>query len=268
MTSPVAARARAAATRLGSCATAWPLGVAALAAAASLGCAPKPKESKVARDVKIVNEENEPQKLFERGKAFHSVGDLTRAEQYYAAAMQTGYPVEKVLPLLLRVCIEGGRLQVAIDYATPVLKKSPADHKLRLVLASLYSATGQHAVARGHYEKVVADRPDDPAAHYALAVLLRDEFRDLAGADRHFREYLRVSPDGPHAEEAKGSLLKDVSTTPVVQVVPVASAATSASSTSPPAKSPPASGAASTSPPTPLPPKPASSAKPTPVKHP
>ena len=37
----------------------------------------------------IVKEENEPSKLFERGKAFHAIGDLTRAEQYYAAAMQS-----------------------------------------------------------------------------------------------------------------------------------------------------------------------------------
>jgi len=29
-------------------------------------------------------------------------------------------------------------------------------------------------------------------------------------ADPHFREYLRISPRGPHAEEAQASLLKSV----------------------------------------------------------
>ena len=43
-----------------------------------------------------------------------------------------------------------------------------------------------------------------------LAVILRDELHDAVGADRHFREYLRITPTGSHAEEAKGSLLKPV----------------------------------------------------------
>jgi hypothetical protein len=46
-------------------------------------------------------------------------------------------------------------------------------------------------------------------AHYALAVLSRDE-NDPVGADKHFREYLRLAPNGPHAEEAQASLLESV----------------------------------------------------------
>lgn len=202
--------------------------LAALLATSAVACAPKPKESKISRDVKIVKEENEPSKLFERGKAFHAIGDLTRAEQYYAAAMQSGYPEAKVLPLLLRVCIEGNHYQVAIDYAEPVLKKTPADHKLRLLVASLYTAVGQHSKARAHYERVLVDHPDEATAHYALGVLLRDEFHDRVGADLHFREYLRVAPDGAHVEEAKGSLLKEVSSAPTLPgpaTAPTASAA-------------------------------------------
>ncbi|MBI2394347.1 MAG: tetratricopeptide repeat protein [Deltaproteobacteria bacterium] len=226
------------------------LGVA-MALSIVAACAPKPKESRLAKDAKIVHAENAPEKLFERGKAFHAVGDLTRAEQYYAAAMQGGYPEKKVLPLLLRVCVESNRYQVAIDYAEPILRKNPGDHKLRLVIASLYSAVGQQSKARAQYERVVAEHPDDATAHFALAVLLRDEFGDAAGADKHFREYLRVAPDGPHAEEAKGSLLKDVSSLPTV----------------PSMKTIPVAAAASSSAPTPLPPKPAPpAALPTPEK--
>lgn len=185
------------------------VGFAVASLAVASGCAPKP-ESRIGHDVQIVKEENTPDKLFERGKAFHSVGDLTRAEQYYVAAMQQGAPEQKVLPLLMRVCIDSSRYQVAIEYALPVLKKHPQDFRLRLLVASLYSAIGQPAVAREHYEKVIEQSPDDAMAHYALAVILRDDFKDRAGADKHFREYLRVAPEGPHAEEAKGSLLKSV----------------------------------------------------------
>lgn len=222
-----------------------------LALATVAACAPQPKESRLAKDAKIVHAENAPEKLFERGKAFHAVGDLTRAEQYYAAAMQGGYPEQKVLPLLLRVCVESNRYQVAIDYAEPVLRKNPADHKLRLVIASLYSAVGQQSKARSQYELVLAEHPDDATGHFALGVLLRDEFGDAAGADKHFREYLRVAPDGPHADEAKGSLLKDVSslpTAPPPKPVPATAAASSSSIPTPlPKPAPPASPSAAPS---------------------
>ncbi len=180
------------------------------AALAALGCVSKAKESKVAHDVRVIHEENAPGRLFEKAKQFHSIGDLNRAEQYYSAAMQQGYPENAVLPLLLRVCIQANRFQVAIDYAEPALKKNPGDHRLRLVVASLYSAIGQPAKAREHYQTVLATAPDDATAHYALGVLLRDEFDDRVGADEHFRAYLRLEPDGPHVEEAKASLLKIV----------------------------------------------------------
>ncbi len=45
-------------------------------------------------------------------------------------------------------------------------------------------------------------------AHYLLAVVARDTDNDVVEADRHFREYLRIEPNGSHAEEAKSSLLK------------------------------------------------------------
>jgi tetratricopeptide (TPR) repeat protein len=178
-------------------------------AAMVTGCSAQPS-SKVASDMKTMKEERSPELLFERGKAFHNVGDLTRAEQYYAAALQAGAAEKQVLPLLLRVCVDSGRYRVGIEYAEPFLAKHPDDWRLRLVLASLYHAIGQSESARTHLQVVLAANPDVSTAHYALAVLLRDEFHDRVGADEHFREYLRIEPEGPHADEARGSLLKSV----------------------------------------------------------
>jgi tetratricopeptide (TPR) repeat protein len=191
------------------------------------------KETRLQKDAKIVDQENDPKRLVARGKAFHSVGDYTRAEQYYAAALQQGASEKEVLPLLLRACIQSTRYQVAIDYALPVLQKHPDDWRLRLLVASLYTAVGQPGRARDQYERVVQQQPDDPSARYGLAVLLRDEFHDRAAADKHFREYLRLAPDGAHAEEAKGSLLKDMSD------APVAAAATAVAPAPVPAPAPP-----------------------------
>jgi hypothetical protein len=50
--------------------------------------------------------------------------------------------------------------------------------------------------------------PRHADAHYALAVLLRDELGNHSQADAHFRAYLELRPEGEHAEEASESLLE------------------------------------------------------------
>jgi len=113
-----------------------------------------------------------------------------------------------VLPLLLRVCAEERRYRAAIDYAEPQLKKHPDDFRLRFVVASFYTTIGETATARDELERIAKDRPEFAPAHFALGVILRDEAGDVISADGHFREYLRLSPRGAHADEARASLLK------------------------------------------------------------
>ncbi len=196
--------------------TQWPLRplpcLAALAVALPLlfsACA-RPAASKVETDVKKVESERTPDKLLDRGRAFAQVGDLTRAEQYLSAALDEGADPHIVLPLLLRVCIDSGRLRVAIGHADDYLKTHPDDNHLRYLLGTLYAAVGEPSQARKELQILIARDPSNADAHYALAVLARDAEGDYVDADRHFREYLRLNPDGPHAQEARGSLLKSV----------------------------------------------------------
>jgi Flp pilus assembly protein TadD len=180
------------------------LGTSALA-----GCGAAPGD-RVARDLSTARKESTPDKLVARGRAFAGVGDLTRAEQYLAAAIESGAPVDRVMPELLRVCIAAGHERAAIDYATPHLHRHPSDVRLRFVVAELRAVTGDAAGARTDLELVVAGQPDAPAPHYAFARLLRDQLGDPLGADREFRAYLRVAPTGEHAEEARSNLLRRV----------------------------------------------------------
>ena len=187
------------------------VGTLAVVAFTMLGCpANPPPKDQVQQDIAAANAQKTPDKLLARGKAFHQVGDYTRAEQYYAAAIQEGADPKEVLPLLLRVCIEGKRYRVAIEYAEPYLKKHPDDWKLRLVVAALYGGIGEPGVERAELEQVLAVNPNEATGHYALACLLRDEYGDVVGADAHFREYLRLDPQGDHVDEAKAGLLKTI----------------------------------------------------------
>ncbi|MCL2724685.1 MAG: tetratricopeptide repeat protein [Polyangiaceae bacterium] len=149
-------------------------------------------------------------KLVDRGKAFAMVGDMTRAEEYFTAALEQGANPHEVLPLVLDVCVRTGRYRSAAQHAENQLRKHPDDVSTRFVLGTLYVALGEPRQAREALEKVVEARPNEPKVRYALAVLARDSENDIVEADKQFREYLRLEPDGAHAEEARASLLKRV----------------------------------------------------------
>ena len=179
----------------------------------ALGCASSPGGAAVAADVKTAREEQSADKLLARGRAFAEVRDYTRAEQYLSAALDAGAPPAQVLPALLKVCVAESRFRAALTYAEPQLTAHPEDFRLRFVVASLYSSIGDTVKALEHLERVAAAQPDLAEAQYAMAVLHRDAANDPGRADAHFREYLRLDPEGPHASEARGSLLTVVGPT-------------------------------------------------------
>jgi Flp pilus assembly protein TadD len=188
-----------------------PLLALALQCAAVVGCGPSPPtaEDRV-KDATAFRKEQAPDRLLLQGRAFAAVGDTTRAEQYLAAALAGGGDDHAIVPLLIEVCVADGRFRSAIEYAEPFVQKHPQDTHARFLLGTLYDGIGAFDRARAEYESVVASKPDAPDPHWALGILLRDEVKDPVLADTHFREYLRLSPSGEHADEARASLLKEV----------------------------------------------------------
>jgi len=182
------------------------LGVGVLLAS---GCAGAP-EQRLQADVHTFQNEQAPAKLTARGRAFAAIGDTTRAREYFDAALEAGGDERELTPLLLGVCVRDGRYRLAIDYAERYVRKHPRDERMRLVLGTLRAGVGEPLAAEVELTKVVEASPENPDAHYALAVLLRDQRDDPLGADRHFRAYLKLQPEGAHSEEAKSSLLQAV----------------------------------------------------------
>ncbi len=153
-----------------------------------------------------MREAHDPNLLYERGRQYAKNGDLNRAEEYLTSAIDAGEDPKKVLPLLLHVCIAAGNYRLALDHAEHALQRSPGDTRLRFVVASLYQGTGDKEMAKQNLDQVTHEDPNFADAQFALGVLMRDDLKDRAGAEPHFRAYLKLAPKGAHAEEARQSI--------------------------------------------------------------
>lgn len=136
-------------------------------------------------------------------------GDLLRAEQYLSAARQRGYDEAAVVYWLVRVCVASSRYQSALRHAADHLRDHPLDWSLRLIVASIHEALGDTERARMELERVVRAAPQNPLPHYRLAMLYRDSEVDQDRVKEHLAEYIKLTPQGPHAAEAR-SVLKEV----------------------------------------------------------
>jgi tetratricopeptide (TPR) repeat protein len=144
--------------------------------------------------------------LYRRGLALAGAGDFVRAEQYLTSAIARGFPEERALGPLLRVCVASSRLRAALGHAEPYLVRNPDAWPLRYVVASIYLGVGDVDRARDSLERVIADAPEQPDAHYLLGVVLRDEVGDRPGSARRFARYLELAPDGEHVAEVRAAL--------------------------------------------------------------
>lgn len=174
-------------------------------AAATVSCASAGSEAQAR--VETARNERKPELLIRKARAYASIGDATRAEDYLNAARESGGDERVIVRLLLDVCIGDRRYRAAVGYAEDFLRRHPRDRELRFLLATLHVALGNSSSALKELRAVLAEAPRNVEARYVLAVVLRDEVGDLDAADLEFREYLRLAPDGAHAEEAHGSLL-------------------------------------------------------------
>jgi tetratricopeptide (TPR) repeat protein len=216
--------------------------VALLASVALVGCH-KSKGDEMQENMAAFKSEQTADKLFARGQGFAQVGDWTRAEEYLSLALDAGGDPRKIVPPLLAACIQGQKYRVAIQYGTNYLRQFPDDAGTRFIVATLYLAVDEHALAKENLLLVLSKDANNAEAHFALGVTLRDGEGDYSGADKQFREYLRLAPRGKHAKEANAGLLKTMPLTTAPPGTPTTST-TSASGAgdAQPANAPAASG--------------------------
>jgi type IV pilus assembly protein PilF len=84
------------------------------------------------------------------------------------------------------------------DGGKPLKDESPevSAAKYNVQLGTAYLQQGNYALARDKLERALKQNPKDPDVHTSLG-LLYDRTGDTKGADKHFREALRLAPDKP-----------------------------------------------------------------------
>lgn len=172
-----------------------------------IGCGHAPAEERTPPPGDPVQEVPGEQ-LFAQGVSLAQAGDLVRSEQYLLAALERGYPEDRLMPVLLRVLIAASRLRVALGYAEPYLARNPDAWPLRYLVATIHLGMERPELARRELERVIATAPDAPDPHFLLGIVLRDAAGDAAAAEPHFQRYLELAPEGSHANEARDALAR------------------------------------------------------------
>jgi Flp pilus assembly protein TadD len=149
--------------------------------------------------------ELEGQELFARAMSLAQGGDLVRAEQYIVASIQQGYPEDRALPALLRVCVAASRMRVALGYAQPYLQRHPDDWRLRYLVATIHHGLGNLEQAQEELLRVIEAAPNQPMPRYLLATILVAQGEVSAGQEQA-GHYLRIAPSGEHARELEDLL--------------------------------------------------------------
>ncbi len=103
-------------------------------------------------------------------------------------------------------------LEVVVGKTLPAGDRAPGSPPPPAASASVSPPSAKNATALRDRSPgaAVGSEGLQAHAHYLLGVVARDLEHDVVEADRHFREYLQIEPNGTHAEEVKGSLLKRV----------------------------------------------------------
>lgn len=143
------------------------------------------------------------QELLDRGLFLASQGDDFAAEQYLSAALSAGHPHDRVARELVRVCVQGGRLERALSHAQSYVETHPDDWIFHHVLATIQFAKGDVASAQAELNLVLSEHPEHADSHFLRGVILRDALSDVRGARRALERYLQLEPEGSHASEAR-----------------------------------------------------------------
>jgi tetratricopeptide (TPR) repeat protein len=202
--------ARAARQAKGSGAYRAPFWMRCCAALTLLGACAAPQTRVDTAEASAIRARAAQDEMLRQSQVFARAGDWMRAEQYVALALEQGADSARATRLLVDACVRGQRYRAAAEHAERHLRTHPADSELRLVRALLLLGLDEPTSAARELEQLLRLDPAHALAHFALGSLQLENVRDPISADKHFRAYLALAPQGEYAERARSLLLRQV----------------------------------------------------------
>lgn len=93
--------------------------------------------------------------------------------------------------------------KLAVAAYEKALKIHPFDADVQTDLGTMYRAMHRHDDALNAFRKAASMDAKHHQSRYNIGVVLAADHQDLPGAIAAWKEYLKVAPPGPHAEEVK-----------------------------------------------------------------
>jgi cellulose synthase operon protein C len=129
------------------------------------------------------------------------VAELAQARQQTGAALAALRRAHEVQPstattMRLLLQLQGSDLAGAVQVAESWLRRQPGDRDIRRALAELHASRAQWPAARGHFDQLLAQTPNDaPTLNNLALIWLR--LNDPPKARAHAERALKAAPGSP-----------------------------------------------------------------------
>lgn len=124
-------------------------------------------------------------------------GQTEQAQLLLEEALKLDGNSTQALLLSAQLAIDRGSNPEAIDYLVKYAQLTPGDIETGLALASLQEASGDYAGAKGQYEALYAQQPED-LSHWLNAARCQFLAGEQTGAMEEFTRFLAENPDSEY----------------------------------------------------------------------
>jgi tetratricopeptide (TPR) repeat protein len=146
-----------------------------------------------------------PEELLELALAAEEEGRLEMAAELLRASMAAGGPRAETCFLLAELLYRSGDSGAARERYYMAIELDEDFVEARNNLGCVLAEQGERELAAAAFQGALACHPEYPDAHYHLARTL-DELARETDAEHHWRQFLKLAPDSPWADEARDRL--------------------------------------------------------------
>jgi len=152
-----------------------------------------------------LSEPTTPEEMVEAAITYEDDGQLEAAVDMYRAALTAGGARAEVCFHLAELLYMLGDISAARERYFMAIELDENFVEARANLGCVLAETGELELAVAAFQGTLAHHADYPDVHYHLARTL-DELERSEEADSHWREFLKLAPDSPWADEARDRL--------------------------------------------------------------